>query len=337
MKSEETIYETEKTVLDKPAAEPAKVSQSSAGESNGATTGGNPSILKRGAIAMGTGVFLGAVGSMAFSAIANAASGDVTPDIDLEPDSHERPEWASADVNVATSVSDDMSFSEAFAAARAEVGPGGAFEWHGGIYGTYTAAEWANMTQEEKEDYFDHFDWSQREPTSSSSGGNSSGQEESADGESDHTGDEDANSGDETDEHDSPNAEDSEEPVEVISVAPEKEPESDEHSTNDDDPVVGDETSDVEILGIMRDEETGGHIAGVVVDGQEAVLIDVDGDNVFDVMAADLNGDGEISSDEILDISEDNLTTDQLDPAFNDDMFASNDGETDYINEDMFV
>ena len=47
----------------------------------------------------------------------------------------------------------DMSFGEAFAAARAEVGPGGVFIWHGGIYNTYTADEWNAMTPQQKHDF----------------------------------------------------------------------------------------------------------------------------------------------------------------------------------------
>jgi hypothetical protein len=50
-------------------------------------------------------------------------------------------------------VNDDLSFGEAFAQARAEVGPGGVFHWHGGIYNTYTAAEWNNMSVGEKHDF----------------------------------------------------------------------------------------------------------------------------------------------------------------------------------------
>lgn len=38
-------------------------------------------------------------------------------------------------------VTDDMSFSEAFAAAREELGPGGVFEWNGQLYGTFYATE----------------------------------------------------------------------------------------------------------------------------------------------------------------------------------------------------
>lgn len=47
----------------------------------------------------------------------------------------------------------DLSFGEAFAAARAEVGPGGVFHWHGGIYNTYTAEEWNAMTAAQKSDF----------------------------------------------------------------------------------------------------------------------------------------------------------------------------------------
>ena len=63
------------------------------------------------------------------------------------------------EIKMATTVNDNMSFSEAFAAARAEVGPGGAFEWRGGLYGTYYAEEWNNMTAEQKAEYYSHFNW----------------------------------------------------------------------------------------------------------------------------------------------------------------------------------
>lgn len=55
-----------------------------------------------------------------------------------------------SDINVATSVTDDMSFAQAFAAARQEVGAGGAFEWRGTVYGTYYANEWDAMSSEEQ-------------------------------------------------------------------------------------------------------------------------------------------------------------------------------------------
>lgn len=51
------------------------------------------------------------------------------------------------------SVDEGLSFGQAFAAARAAVGPGGVFEWHGGLYNTYTADEWNAMTAEQKDDF----------------------------------------------------------------------------------------------------------------------------------------------------------------------------------------
>ncbi len=56
-------------------------------------------------------------------------------------------------------VDDDMSFSEAFAAAREQVGPGGVFEWHGGVYGTYYANEWNAMTDEQHEQWYSSVDY----------------------------------------------------------------------------------------------------------------------------------------------------------------------------------
>lgn len=43
-----------------------------------------------------------------------------------------------------------QSFSDAFNEARAQVGPGGLFRWHGRLYNTYTEEEWDNMSAEEK-------------------------------------------------------------------------------------------------------------------------------------------------------------------------------------------
>lgn len=57
------------------------------------------------------------------------------------------------DLPVAHNVNDDMSFSEAFAAARQEVGAGGVFVWHGGVYGTYYANEWNAMTPQQQSDF----------------------------------------------------------------------------------------------------------------------------------------------------------------------------------------
>jgi hypothetical protein len=50
-------------------------------------------------------------------------------------------------------VDQSLSFKEAFEAARAEVGPGGVFHWHGGIYNTFSAGEWNSMSAAEKSEF----------------------------------------------------------------------------------------------------------------------------------------------------------------------------------------
>lgn len=45
----------------------------------------------------------------------------------------------------------DGTFEEAFNAAREAVGPGGVFYWRGGVYGTYTQAEWDAMQEANQE------------------------------------------------------------------------------------------------------------------------------------------------------------------------------------------
>jgi len=56
--------------------------------------------------------------------------------------------------DVSDVVTNDMSFNEAFAAARADVGAGGVFEWNGNTYGTYYKEEWDNLSPEDTEEYW---------------------------------------------------------------------------------------------------------------------------------------------------------------------------------------
>lgn len=65
-------------------------------------------------------------------------------------------------------VNDNMSFSEAFASARSEVGAGGVFYWHGQLYGTYYETEWSEMSEAQKDDYWqdvNHFTDTHQAPT----------------------------------------------------------------------------------------------------------------------------------------------------------------------------
>lgn len=90
------------------------------------------------------GILIGAGGTVGVEAIAN------TPESESQDSIQE--ETSNMEIHEAHSVNDDMSFSEAFAAARAEVGPGGAFTWHGHVYGTYRGddREWLEMSDEDR-------------------------------------------------------------------------------------------------------------------------------------------------------------------------------------------
>lgn len=59
-------------------------------------------------------------------------------------------------VSLASINTDGMSFNEAFAAARAEVGANGVFKWNGGVYGTFYENEWAGMSDEFKSEFSNH-------------------------------------------------------------------------------------------------------------------------------------------------------------------------------------
>lgn len=95
------------------------------------------------------GIMLGSGGTVVAENVVEKVNEDVVPEEDAAAE-----ELTPANVPVAN-VSDDMSFGEAFAAARAEVGAGGVFMWHGNLYNTYVAEEWDAMSQEERAEFGD--------------------------------------------------------------------------------------------------------------------------------------------------------------------------------------
>lgn len=92
------------------------------------------------------GVAAGAV----FTSMASGDDADPTTQADAADKAHTA--VPAGNVKVAE-VSDDMSFDEAFASARKQVGAGGVFEWRGKLYGTYYKNEWDNMSQADKDQY----------------------------------------------------------------------------------------------------------------------------------------------------------------------------------------
>lgn len=112
-----------------------------------------------------SGVALGALG-VTLMGFAPASDSDS----DLEPpnaanegsDAAEVPIYPSAPFS--EEISNEMSFGDAFATAREDVGPGGFFEWKGNTYNTYYKEEWDALSDEQKNDFVSSLDES-REST----------------------------------------------------------------------------------------------------------------------------------------------------------------------------
>lgn len=129
------------------------------------TTTGSPQkdSLKWKEVTIGgvSGILLGGAGSFAATA-ATLGNSDEIIDESAEENSETQTEenvttedaaQVVAHGNVASGVNDNMSFNEAFAAARSEVGAGGCFVWHGNVYGTYYASEWNAMSPAQRDEF----------------------------------------------------------------------------------------------------------------------------------------------------------------------------------------
>lgn len=66
-------------------------------------------------------------------------------------------------------------------------------------------------------------------------------------------------------------------------------------------------TGGVQVLDVTDDPSLG-TLVSVDVNGQEALLVDVDKDGVIDYMASDFNSDGQLSEDEVIDVSNEDIT-----------------------------
>ena len=81
----------------------------------------------------------------------------INPTVPRPPATNGQIATAAAEVDaaeVAEGITDNMSFEEAFATARDEVGGGGIFLWQGNLYGTHYKEEWDAMTPAERDDYW---------------------------------------------------------------------------------------------------------------------------------------------------------------------------------------
>lgn len=180
-------------------------------------------------------------------------------------------------------VNEGQSFSDAFAQARAEVGPGGVFRWHGGVYGTYTKEEWEAMSPEEQRQFSQNA---------------MSAAENAGEGSSVHV-----STGSAHEEHHNITGGNVEPHTPELTPEPNPEPR----------PAVNN-PDDVYVVGV-HDEQladgsvvTVGKLEGDGIDS-DILVVDVDRDSVFDVAISDVNGNGQIDEGEVADISGAGLRT----------------------------
>ena len=206
-------------------------------------------------------------------------------------------------------VSDDMSFSEAFHAARVQVGPGGVFVWHGQVYGTFTEEEWNSMTPAEQTAFGNrvHVQYDDSAHTS---------EQVTAGVVTEPATEHQPEQGNHVAENDGNTSEQQEVQVEV------QEPS-----------VISPVEPEVEILSYETiSNEDGSQMDFAVVSVQQMGIIDVDQDGTADLIAVDANNSGQIDEDEIFDISSEGLSMQTL----QDDYLAQNDSSMqgpDYIND----
>ena len=247
----------------------------------------------------------GAAAGVALGAAATVLSSGTPVDGAEANGGEEVPTWSDGEVPVAHGVNDDMSFTEAFNTARTEVGPGGAFEWHGNIYHTYNKAEWDNMSDDDKAAFGQHFSWT----------GSATAQNDEVEVVNVHTA---GHTTGHTTGHTAGHATAQTETAQVQPVA--QGPQGDEPNyitgnqgpqpqpVASNEPHTVSEESEVQILGVSHDDETGYTFAQLSVDNHDAIMVDINGDHEFDVLAVDFNDNGKLDDNEYADISGGHIT-----------------------------
>lgn len=244
-----------------------------------------------------SGIALGTAGTLLASSIPIDAAAE-------NSDSQDTPNTENEATNtiaqMATCVNDSMSFSDAFNAAREEVGAGGVFEWHGNLYSTYTAAEWYNMDATARNEFADsiHWDGPSHEYVSSNHSQSSHSTH------STHT----------------------EEVTNTQTV-------SNGNTTQTQSPNKDEEDSpDVEIIGVEHANIDGEHdsiIGTASINGQAVYFIDVDGeDNEFELMVSDTNGNNQVDEGEVVDISEQHMSVSHFEQLAQAEQSNHNESET---------
>ncbi|MEE1178066.1 MAG: hypothetical protein U0K71_13770 [Paludibacteraceae bacterium] len=179
-------------------------------------------------------------------------------------------------------VDDSLTFSQAFAEARHQVGAGGVFEWHGKVYGTYYKTEWDNMSDSE------HAEWRAKI---------------------------DYNDVLDSDNHSV--APDSH----YASTVPSNGTYVDHESSGDSQQTQtsGGEDNEVHVVGVaVQGNGQGGTatIAALCHDGDMAVVVDIDSNGTIDFVMHDNDGDGQIDQSEIHVVNSSHVSTGDVINAF---------------------
>lgn len=274
MSNEETkvLDQSEKTVLMNDTTEKTEGAEATQEEKNNSGIGG------KAAFAVG-GFAAGLAAGVAGSAFAADSSDEDIIDVVTKDDTEGVP---------VAQVDDEDSFAKAFADARAQVGPGGVFEWRGNVYNTYYEEEWDKMSAEERAEFQSKVDYE-------SIAGDTTGQATAGQTQTVMASD-----------------------TQMV-------------DTNEVD-------GEIKVLGVeavMTEDGDQMIMAGIEVDGEQALLVDVDCDGTMDCLVVDADYDGMIDADEVIDVSEANIEVgDLMQIQGNDDMYlASNDGMPDYMND----
>lgn len=213
----------------------------------------------------------------------------------------------------ASTVSDDMTFSQAFAAARGEVGAGGAFEWHGNIYSTYTAEEWDSMSAADKQEYNNHFAWNKGSAAPEPKNDMASGS--------------DTHAAPDNNLHATIDEQPQGQTNAAAQTAAEEQPAAEEH-----DATVVTVEPELQVLGMEYAPEYDANLIGVSLEGEDVLLIDEGADGTIEWAMSDLNDNGELDEGEIVNISQAGITIDDIIPPVGD--FGGSDLSGDIVDYD---
>lgn len=102
-----------------------------------------------------------------------------------------------------------------------------------------------------------------------------------------------------------------------------------------------DEDGEVRVVGVQAVQNEDGSqaiVAGLELDGDQAMVVDVNSDGTINLFIHDDNGDGQITEDEVHDITADNISTqaiidDAMTEQANQDLYYASDDTPDYMND----